>query len=62
MASLRTAPLATLLLSENETLSEEPAMSPFIMIDLARTIDADRRRASRIAIARRRLRSGAPST
>ena len=37
-------------------------MSPFIMIDLARTIDADRRRASRIAIARRRLRSGAPST
>ena len=37
-------------------------MSPFIMIDLARTVDADRRRESRIAIARRRLRGEAPST
>jgi len=37
-------------------------MSPFIMIDLARTIEADRRRATRIAIAHRRARSGAPST
>jgi hypothetical protein len=32
-------------------------MSPFIMIDLARTIDADRRRESRTAAAARRLRS-----
>jgi hypothetical protein len=31
-------------------------MSPFIMIELARTIEADRRRESRIATARRRLR------
>ncbi len=37
-------------------------MSPFIMIDLARTIEHDRRRESRIAIAHRRARSGAPST
>ena len=37
-------------------------MSPFILIDLARTVDNDRRRESRIAIARRRMRSGAPST
>jgi hypothetical protein len=29
-------------------------MSPFMMIDLARAIDAYRRRESRIAIARRR--------
>ena len=33
-------------------------MSPFIMIDLARAIEADRRRESRITIARRRIRSG----
>ena len=45
----------------NEPLSEEPTMSPFILIELARTIEADRRRESRIAIARRRMRSGAPS-
>ena len=32
-------------------------MSPFIMIDLARTIDADRRRESRLASALRRGRS-----
>ena len=32
-------------------------MSPFILLDLARTIDADRRRESRIAAARRRARS-----
>jgi hypothetical protein len=32
-------------------------MSPFIMIDLARTIEADRRRESQIATARRRMRS-----
>ena len=36
-------------------------MSPFILIDLARTIEAERRRESRIAIARRRARSTAPS-
>ena len=36
-------------------------MSPFMMIDLARTTEADRRRESRIAIARRRIRSGVPS-
>ena len=36
-------------------------MSPFIMIDLARTIEADRRRESRIAAALPRMRSGAPS-
>ena len=32
-------------------------MSPFIMIDLARTIESDRRRESRIATAVRRMRS-----
>jgi hypothetical protein len=32
-------------------------MSPFIMIDLARSIEADRRRESLLAAARRRLRS-----
>lgn len=36
-------------------------MSPFILIDLARTVDNDRHRESRIAITRRRMRSGAPS-
>jgi hypothetical protein len=32
-------------------------MSPFMMIDLARTIDADRRREARIRVAARRVRS-----
>jgi hypothetical protein len=36
-------------------------MSPFIMIDLARTVAEDRRRESRIAIARRRLRRATPA-
>jgi hypothetical protein len=36
-------------------------MSPFIMIDLARAIDDDRRRESRMAIARRRVQSRSPS-
>jgi hypothetical protein len=33
-------------------------MSPFMMIDLARTIEADRRRESQIATTRRGIRSG----
>jgi hypothetical protein len=33
-------------------------MSPLIMIDLARTIESDRRRESQIATATRRMRSG----
>jgi hypothetical protein len=33
-------------------------MSPFVMIDLARTIESDRRRESQIATAARRMRSG----
>jgi hypothetical protein len=37
-------------------------MSPFLMIELARSIEAGRRRESRIAIARRRLQAEAPST
>jgi hypothetical protein len=41
----------------NEPLSEEPTMSPFMMIDLARAIEADHRRESRIAAALRRARS-----
>ena len=32
-------------------------MAPFILIELARTIEADRRRESRIAAARRWMRS-----
>jgi hypothetical protein len=38
-------------------------MSPFTMIDLARTTEADRRRESRItATVRRAVRSGMPSS
>ena len=38
-------------------------MSPFIMIELARAINADRRRESRIAATiRRAVRSGTPSS
>jgi len=36
-------------------------MSPLIMIDLVRAINDDRRRESRIAIARRRMRSASAS-
>jgi hypothetical protein len=57
-ARVRTELRATLLLSESKFLSEEPTMSPFVMIDLARTIESDRRRESQIATAARRLRSG----
>ncbi len=32
-------------------------MSPFILLDLAKAIDADRRRQSRLAVAPRRARS-----
>jgi hypothetical protein len=36
-------------------------MSPFILIDLARAVEDDRRREARTAITRRRLRRAAPS-
>jgi hypothetical protein len=60
-ARVRTELRGTLLLSETEALSEEPTMSPLIMIDLVRAINDDRRRESRIAIARRRMRSASAS-
>jgi hypothetical protein len=60
-ARVRTELRGTLLLSETEALSEEPTMSPLIMIDLVRAINDDRRRESRIAIVRRRMRSASAS-
>ncbi len=43
-------------MSGTKPLTEERTMSPFILIELARTIEADRRRESTLAAALRRAR------